>query len=502
MKRLILLFALVSHCALLAGCSREEVPPPGPTMPAQVTQPVPHTGKPATPPEAELSPPVPMTQPGPKIALTEPVVINTVELSPEALAVWRQYAEQKPTLLLFSAQPMLVPPPPDLVATVDAFASSAPPGELARRSYPKNPDVLLMPDMTLDIALRRNWFGRVAWALPFHNPEQPLPVDAIRKQLRDGGVISAAEAATIQGSTERIQGVLRSTPVEMATLDKLGAFTGPVVIHIDQSYFKNLYKNDIATPLLNLVFETLTKLRERKAPVLAVTFCHGNLDERIALDVRFVGEVVARLFAQPHMFEQPVPVNWERQGQILTLYNLFQKEKARELALAQEQDLPKSAWVKFNLYQSAAAHKEGDRALDYLARTVRLDKTYAMEYLTLADMAYESKRPDEALRMLKLARAVFPDNPEIQLRIARLSAELGDRQAALRMVRQLQALPWSPVYQAPLPDYLKGFAEFLQKEPPPAPPATAPAESNQSEQTKPSGRLPMGHPATMPPGHP
>jgi tetratricopeptide (TPR) repeat protein len=230
------------------------------------------------------------------------------------------------------------------------------------------------------------------------------------------------------------------------------------------SYFKNLYKNDIATPLLHLVFQTLTELRERRVPVLAVTFCYGNLDERIALDVRFVGDLIAALFAQPSMFTQPVPVNWERQGQILTLYNLFQKEKARELAVAQENDLPDAAWVKFNLYQAAAAHKEGGKALAYLGEAVRLDKIYALEYLNLAEMAYDKQRPDEALRMLKLAGETFPDNPGIRLQIAQLNAELGDSKTALHIVRQLQLLPWSSVYQAPIPAYLQGFAEFLQQE--------------------------------------
>jgi tetratricopeptide (TPR) repeat protein len=400
-----------------------------------------------------------------QLALNEPIAVQRVELSTEILAVWRQYAARKPTLLLLSDQPMLLPVPASLSNAVGEFVTTAKPSELARRSHPKAADVLLMPDMTVDIALRQKWVGKLAWALPFRNPDQPLTLERFQRQLKQKGLATEEERDSLQGDSKLITGRLRGVPVELATLEHLPPISGPVIIHIDLSYFKRRYKSDVATPLLNLIFETLTKLRERQATVLAVTFCYGNLDERIALDVRFVGDIVADLFARPQMFDEPVPDDWQRQGQILYLNGFFQKERQRELALALEESLPETAWVKYNLYQSAAAHKEGDAALDYLAQAVQRDKVYAMEYLFLAEMAYDKGLPAEALRMLRLADTGLPDNPMIRLQIAQLSAELGDQETALLIVRQLQALPWSTVYQAPLEEYLRGFADSLEKQP-------------------------------------
>lgn len=502
-NRWIVLFIIIGIS--LAGCSREE-PPATATPPAPV--------KPAGPPPDdrtvvvdEKSSAVPVAPIPPvssdttvsstlKIACIDPLQLHRVELASEALAVWRQYAAQRPTLLLLSDQPMLMAVPPALAASVADFVTTATPAELARRSHPKAPDVLLIPEMTVDIALRRNWIGKLGWVLPLRDASQGLNLEPFRKRLQEQGLATAEEAATLRGDRERLQGMLRGVPVELATLDKQSAVTGPVILHLDMSYFKNLYKNDMATPLMNLVFETLTRLRERKLPVLAVTFSYGNLDERIALDVRFVGEVVATLFAHPEMFNRPVPVNWVRQDQILYLYNLFQKEKARELALAQEKDLPGAAWVKFNLYQAAAAFHEGDKAMAYLEQAVRLDKVYALEYLNLAQMAYDKKMPGDALRMLKLAATVFPSDPSIRLQLAQLTAELGDHKTALHLVRQLQALPWSLDYNRQVPGDLQAFAEFLQQAPPPSPPPTPTVP----EQRKPIS--PAGPARVKPPGHP
>lgn len=490
-NRLLLLILVLG--AVLAGCSREEPPsaavPKGPApvesrvlqenpLPANSAIPVPAVPAPAVPPAIA------------KIALNEPVKVTRVELASEALAVWRQYAAQQPTLLLFSDQPMLAPVPVELAREIAGFVATASSAELARRSHPDAADVLLLPEMTVDVALREKLVDRLAWALPFTDPDQPLTLEPFRQQLQMQGLATAEEAATLRGDAERLQGMLRGVPVEMATPGKLSPLAGPTILHIDISYFAKLYRSEVATPLLGLVIQTLTELRARKVPVLAVTFSYGNLDERFSLDVRFVGEIVASLFEKPRMFGQPIPVNWDRQDQLLNHYNFFKNEEARALALAQEKALPDSAWVKFNLYMAAATLREGEKALDYLAQAVRRDQVYAVEYLHLARMAYESQRPDEALRMLKLAGKAFPDNPAIQLQLAQLAFEQGDRETAQRLAGRLQTLPWSPVYHAKMPAYLRDFSAYLRTAPTPAPKPSPPSPARQRA----PGILPPGHP--------
>lgn len=403
-----------------------------------------------------------VTASGAALLLREPLPMLRVELASEALAVWRTFADHKPTLLLLSDIPMLLPSPPQLRERIAKLAATGDALELSRRSHPKSPELLLHPEMTVDTALRLGWLGELAWALPLPDPAATLTLDPFRRQLLERGLVTAGEADSLSGDGKLLRCRLREAPFRAAALEHLGELPGPLLVHIDLSYFKTLYKNDIATPLLEIVIQTLGDLRERNLPVLAVTFSYGHLDERMALDVRFLGEFIALLTKQPENFEKPLPANFGRQAEILYLANFFQKEKIRDLALAQEKELPTAPWVKFNLFRSAAEHKDGAQALDYLAEAVALDRVYALEYPELARHAYEKGRPEEARRMLELAAQALPEDPFIQLQLAQLSAEAGDKKAAGIMVEQLRQLPWEPVYFAVFQDYLAAFSSYLE----------------------------------------
>jgi hypothetical protein len=398
----------------------------------------------------------------PATFLNEPMTLHVAEYPAEVLAVWRRYAEVHPTLLLLSSDAMLTEVPESLRPEVAGLIASAPVETLARRSAPHGPDPLLLPVMTVDAALRAGWLGELALALPLRDVDQELSAEALGERLLEKGAASAAEVESLQVDDHRLRGAVRGVPLVAAILPTLPPLAGPVIIHIDLSYFQQLYKNEVATPLIPLVLATLTTLRELRLETLAVTFSYGNREQRVALDVRFVGEILGRLIERPEMIDQPLPVNWRRQGEILALANFFQKDRIREIALAMDRDAPGSAWVKFDLYRSAAEHHEGSSALGYLAEAVALDGNYALEYSTLAGMAYEKGRPDEALRMLKLAAESFPDNPQLRLEMAQLAAELGDGESAQHLVEQLRELPWSPVFFAGMPAYLDGFAEALK----------------------------------------
>ncbi len=139
-----------------------------------------------------------------------------------------------------------------------------------------------------------------------------------------------------------------------------------------------------------------------------------------------------------------------------TFINLLKESKA------QEQDAPNDAWVKFNLYRSAAENKEGNAALDYLAEAVTLDPLYALEYQELSKMAYEKGRPDEAFRMLTLASEAFPQDPFIKLQMVQLAHEIGEKEAALHLLNQLRNLQWSDCYYPQMSGYLVGLTSFVQ----------------------------------------
>lgn len=472
-RSLLVILNLTLVVLLTSACHREEPPPVVPPIASPLSAPsAAHPPQQATPslsaqkPSAETlataGPSAPLNS---RRFLHEAMSAQLLELPTEALPAWRDSRGEKPTLLLLSNSPLLVPVPKAVRPEVATLLRQGTVTQIGERSLPYRPDPLLLPTMSVDAALRQGWFGRLVWAIPLPDPNQALSLDTFRKQLRDNGLAEQSEVDTLSLANNVFTGTLRDAPLTAAALPNLPELTGPVVVHIDLSYFEPLYKNEVSTPLLPIVGNTLKSLQGRNLKVLAVTISQSNLDQALALDVRFLGDLVATLVKQPERLDQPLPVNWQRKADTLYLENFFQKEMIRDTLLAMEKELPRDASVKFALFRSAAAHKEGGKAFDYLAKAVTLDKVYALEYLSLAGMAYEKQRPDEAMRMLTLASKAFPDHVHVKIQMAQLAQELGDTKTALHLVEQLQQLPWSPTYYPETPDYLKGFVEFLKQPP-------------------------------------
>lgn len=396
------------------------------------------------------------------VLMVEPVAVYRMELTSEAPALWRRYASQKPALLLLSNDPMLTRVPAEVKGEVSRLVTKVSHEELLALSDYTRPSHLFLPGMTLDIVLRQDWFGELFWAYPAKDTSQSISLDALASQLDTAELVNETELSGLTVKDRAVHGLLRDVHATMAPLPNLGKIVGPVLVHIDQSYFQGLYDNEIATPLLQVVSETLIALRELNLKVLAVTYSVGNLDNRVSLRVRFLQEIVTAMIMDPSLLEPPWPLNWQRQQQILYLDNFFRKEETLKLAKEMEAENPASAWVKFALYLSAVEHKQGAEALTFLSEAVALDKVYALEYLNLSEMAYEKDRPDEAMRMLSLAAKSFPENIQIKLNMARLASDIGEIDTALHLVEQLQSYQWSPLYYTAMPEYLKGFAAFLK----------------------------------------
>ena len=393
--------------------------------------------------------------------LNEPTPVYRFEPTAEALSVWRRTTE-RPTLLLLSNNPHLTPVPELLRDKTTLLINNANIEKLSMATSDRNPSPLILPGMAIDAALRNGWFKELAWALPVRDPAMDVSLENFTAQLSESGIANQEESSSIALTEKTLHGSLRNTAFRAAALPLLQDLSQPVIVHIDLSYFQPLYKNEIATPLLDIVFNTLATLKKMQLQTLAVTFSYGHLDSQISLDVRFLGDVIAYLIEDPTRLDQPIPTNWQRQRDALYLGNFFQKEKVNELYKAQEQDAPSDAWVKFNLYRSATENKEGSAALDYLAEAVALDYLYALEYQQLSQRAYEKGRPDEAFRMFTLASESFPQDPFIKFQMVQLAHKIGEKEAALHLLNQLSNLQWSDFYYPQMPQYITDLTTFVQ----------------------------------------
>lgn len=395
--------------------------------------------------------------------LKQPVEPVIVELPGEAVPTWRQSRAAKPTLLLLSADPFLRPMPEVLETEIRQLVDSGSAKSWQQKATPQVADPLLMPQMTVTAALKAGLFSELVWVIPTAEPLEKLSVETFAKQLSDYGAISPEEATAITFIDGVFSGTVYGTPFRAAPLAQLPALDGPLVMHIDVSYFQPLYKGEIKTPLFPLIHDTLATLREKQLKVETVTLSRSNLDGRLPLEVRFVGDAVADLIRTPELLDQNVPANWKRRADALYLSNFFQKEKVRELHLAMEQEAPQDASVKYDLYQTARMFKEGDRALEYLRQAVSLDPVYGLEYMNLASMAVEKNRPDEALRMVDLAMRTFPGFPFIRMEKARYLIDLKEFQRARGIIDDLQTFEHSAVYYPRLPEILAEMKKAAQE---------------------------------------
>jgi len=393
---------------------------------------------------------------------SDPIELQRFEWTTQVLSTWQRFADTKPTLLLLSNDPLLMPVPEPLRAEVAEHLKQADPGLLAKRGSLRSADPLLLGEMALDAALRAGFFSRVVWAIPQQEGGTQIEAKALGQQLLDAGLATPGEVASLHPVGPLVEGRLRDTPFIVGSLSALQTLNGPVVVHIDPSYYEKLYRNEIRTPLLPLVKTSLEQLKALQIKSLGLSYADANLDHRFALDGRYLGDFLAMMIADPQKLDAELSEIWKGQAEILYLKNFMQKEKIAQIAKQMVTTAPRSAWVKFTLYRAAQESDAGEAALQALAEAVLLDPVYALEYENLAEQAYDKGRPDAALQMLQLATETFPDNPHIRLKIAQLSSELDDRKTAQHLIEQLQKLPWSPVYYPQMPDYLKGFAAHLE----------------------------------------
>jgi hypothetical protein len=378
--------------------------------------------------------------------LQEPIEAFLVELPIQALSVWRPLRGSKPTLVLLSQDPFLQTIPAALQKEAMALVLTGSTDELAEKTSLQSTAPLLLNAMATSAALGSNLFSEVVWVLPSTMPRDQLDLEVFRQQLLEFGAISEGEAQTFTLADGIFSGTVRGVPFRAVLPDALPALNGPVVLHIDLSFFQPLYKGEIKTKIYPLLYDSLRLLRDGGLQTAAITISSSNIDGTLPLAVRFIGPTLGTLLKTPELLDTPFPPNWQRRANALYLPNFFKNEKARDLYLEMETDLPGDPSVKYDLYQISRELKEGGKALDYLSQAVALDPGYAVEYLSLADLAAKKGLPEQAVKMLHLAEEAMPENPFISLRLAAQLGAFGQSEQALTLLDKLHNQSWSQVY--------------------------------------------------------
>ncbi|RMH95208.1 MAG: hypothetical protein D6681_13260 [Calditrichaeota bacterium] len=394
-------------------------------------------------------------------AFRQPCEPRVFELPSAALPAWHDARQSDTTLVLMSLHPFLVPLQPQQLTEIHAALQNSRAESLfAQRGTLRHHNPLLAPVQALSAALKLGFFSKVIWVIPRKPQESDFDLVLLRKQLATAGFFTTKEAKQLQKRGSRVTGLVRGVPITMVHPDDLPQLKGPVILHLDLSYFKGLYKNEIATPLYDLLHEQALSIKKRGWPLHLVTLSYSTYEEQLSVDVRFLVHDFAALLKAPQLLEK-MPKLWQQRSQALHVGNMFQETKARNLfiALADIDANDAQAWyersrTQFQKGQARAAFASLDKA-------VALDHGYAIEYLLLADRGASRGAVPKAISLLEKAQAAFPSDPFIVLRKAELLQQSGHPELARPLLVQLQKKPWSKIFYPNMPSELKHRIEQL-----------------------------------------
>ena len=384
--------------------------------------------------------------------LQNPIKLQRYEVPSQALLQWYAERDARPSLVLYSNDPLLLST--QTLKPKELLARLAEQDQKALRSDIADP--MIMPKMTLDAALKAGFFSAVYWIMPTPGDIEELSVEIFRSQMMQDDTLSAEEARSLTLRNGIFSGTVRGVPFHAVHPQADVKVSGPAVLHFDLSYLSALYKGEIKTPIFPLVYQTLKHLRDQKIETISASFSYSQIIREVALGSRFLGDVFEQLFAQPQLLDANMPGPWIKRANALYLPNIMMFDEARKLLLQMADAQPDDASLHYALYTvSRETSASLGVALRHLADAVQRDPVYAYEYLSLAPIAREKGFPDEALRVLFLASKANPDNPLMTLALARSLIVAGQTDTAVPLLENLLALNWSKFFYPRMPSLLE-----------------------------------------------
>lgn len=384
--------------------------------------------------------------------LKDPAEQTLHEVSSQALQDWYKVRKTRPALILYSNDPFLQRTTPAIQKNV---LSALQQNKHELLSYAR-PDAVLFPEMALDAALQAGFFSEVYWILPVQAERSELSIDIFRQQFVEMGALTEEGARRFTLRDGIFSGAVDGIPFHALHPQSAVSVKGPVVLHFDLSYFAPLYEKEMKTPIFPLIYKTLQHLRDQQLQAIATTFSYSQINRKVPFGSRFVADVLARLFLQPQLLDEPILEDWTQIANAMYLSEMLNVSMARDIYSGLLVQSPEQASLHYALYQaSRRSSSTQNNSLDHLARAVQLDPAYAYEYLAIAPLARQKGRPDAAVRMLSLAHEAIPDDPFVSLELARAYLTSTHSELAIPLLQQLAEYSWSPILYPDIKDYLQ-----------------------------------------------
>lgn len=396
--------------------------------------------------------------PTPKILFEEPIEAHRFELPSEALQVWRHTKSVKPALVLFSIHPLLQQIEEEQKADVAELIRSGDADTFKQRGsfYRVNP--ALAPTQTLSAAIADDLFSEVIWVIPTQSKVEELSLDVFRQQVVDAGFLTAAEGSTLTSAEGIISGTVRGLPFRAVHPDALPNLDKPVVIHFDTGYFKGLFKNEVATPLFDILHQTVSRVMQAEWKVYSATLSYSTQELLFSLDVRFLITNLAKIIEKPELLQQ-MPPAWKLHGDSMYIDKMYLETKSEEIIEEALVAAPDDPTIVFALSQVRFQQGRAEEAFTLLDKAVQLDPGYATAYMQLSDTGMENGQFDKALELQRKAINHYPENPFLKINEAGIMITMGKTEEAITKIEALQKFPWSPSLHPNMVEDLTSMAE-------------------------------------------
>jgi len=281
------------------------------------------------------------------------------------------------------------------LASIRDMASGGDYNALAAAGDPASGDNLYGPSNVVYVAHALGIIKEVWWVVPSFTSLDVEMLAYFKSHLKGIYPEDSSEIDGIKLDGRMATGTLNGVPVKMVCLEDLTAPGEPVLMDVDASIFRALYKNEKETSSLAFIAGMFKLLSNSGVNTYSVTVSASGLGEAGSLRFRSFSRYMVRLFNDPGLIDQKPPALWTDRAEAWRM-----EQKSPKVAVALYKRLieryPDDASSRYDLADLYFSLGEYGDCLRELKEAVVLDPAYGTAFGEYADILTKDGKPKKA----------------------------------------------------------------------------------------------------------
>lgn len=235
------------------------------------------------------------------------------------------------------------------------------------------------------------------------------------------------------------------------------------ILLVDTRFIYGLFRNEVATPYVELGSRLMATLREQHVVASSVLIFDPVDSDDYPLDAGVIPGMLSDMFKSPAQFQDRLPEKWERFADAEAARYFQQHAEAFAQYKAYLESNPADASVLYRVARMGAIDGAVDFSIEWMGRAAAADPVYRKGFAELGEFLYRKGEPEQAVRALEAGLMRFPGDPIIgtglsELRFTQGARALvdGDTAAAEKSFRASAEVPGAR------PDIVKKAREALR----------------------------------------